>query len=161
MKQVLKWKQYIMCVHIFCCSNELKMVAYHTSKLKAVTPAKEVATEAPERASSSSRWPMKMIDITWRRSCRPFATISGTTMSNCFFSSALANGSMSTFLLASPANEGRHAISLGAVAGVRFNITWKSYVPTCLKSSTMNCWNFWIKGLVKNQHKIIRVSAWT
>jgi len=56
----------------------------HTSKLSPVTEPKEVAMEAPERASSP-RWPTNMTDITSNMNYITFAIIRGPASVSCFF----------------------------------------------------------------------------
>lgn len=68
-----------------------------TIRLNPVTPAKEVAMEAPARGSSP-RWPTNMREMTVRENCRKLDSTKGTARRNCLFTSTRT----SDFLLPPP-----------------------------------------------------------
>ena len=68
-----------------------------TSKLKPVTDAKEVAMEAPERASSP-RWPTNISEIICKLHIRRLTDIKGPASFNCFFTSPKISSLFALFL---------------------------------------------------------------
>ena len=68
-----------------------------TIKLKPVTEAKEVAMEAPERASSP-RWPTNITEIACKLYSRTLTDIKGPASFNCFFTSPKISSLFAPFL---------------------------------------------------------------